>query len=213
MEKIEAQLVRLACEGDRDAFWKLVEPHLRVVFLTAKSILRNFEDAEETAQESLLKALRNIRQFRGEASIKTWLVRITVNESLIRIRKYHKHLYRAVEETADSDEYLPKNFADWREIPSELLERKELRDALKSALASLPQKYRDVLTLRDVSQLSNRETAEALGMTVGNVKTRLLRARLQMRDLLAPGFDGSWLKNGASAKTAEPNTRPVDRAL
>jgi len=201
MKNIETQLVHLACEGDREAFWQLVAPYLRVVFLTAKSILRNSEDAEEVAQESLLKALRNIRDFRGEASIKTWLVRITVNESLIRLRKYRKSRYSSVDEmTDDNEEYQPKNFADWREIPSEALQRKELKDALLLAMASLQPKYREVLTLRDISQLSGRETAEALGLTLAVVKTRLLRARLQMRDLLAPGFDRSWLTNETSAR-------------
>jgi RNA polymerase sigma-70 factor (ECF subfamily) len=189
------QLVRLASEGDREAFWQLVEPHLRVVFLTAKSILRNIEDAEEVAQESLLKALRSMRHFRGEASIKTWLVRIAANESLMRIRKYHKNLYYSAEEMIDGEEYQPNNFADWREIPSEALQRKELQNALREALASLPAKYREVLTLRDISQLTSRETAKILGLSLPNVKTRLLRARLQMRDLLAPGFDESWFKS------------------
>jgi len=195
MDKIEMQLVSSASEGDRAAFWQLVEPHLRIVFLTAKSILRNFEDAEEIAQESLLKALRNIRHFRGEASFKTWLVRITANESLMRIRKYRKNLYCSAEEMADGEEYQPKNFADWREIPSEALQRKELQNALREALASLPAKYREILTLRDISQLTSREAAEILGLSLPNVKTRLLRARLQMRDLLAPGFDESWFKS------------------
>jgi RNA polymerase sigma-70 factor, ECF subfamily len=205
VDKTEMQLVNLASEGDRAAFWQLVEPHLRIVFLTAKSILRNFEDAEEVAQESLLKALRNIRHFRGEASIKTWLVRIAANESLMRIRKYHKNLYSSADEMADGGEYQPKNFADWREIPSEALQRKELQDALRHALASLPPKYREVLTLRDISQLTSRETAKILGLSLPNVKTRLLRARLQMRDLLAPGFDESWFKSQPSERNLHAN--------
>jgi len=208
MDKIEMQLVSSASEGDRAAFWQLVEPHLRIVFLTAKSILRNFEDAEEVAQESLLKALRNIRHFRGEASFKTWLVRITANESLMRIRKYRKNLYCSAEEMADGEEYQPKNFADWREIPSEALQRKELQNALREALASLPAKYREVLTLRDISQLTSREAAEILGLSLPNVKTRLLRARLQMRDLLAPGFDESWFKDRSLSRNGHAS-RPT----
>ena len=209
METTETQLVGLACEGDQEAFWQLGAPHLRVVFLTAKSILRNFEDAEEVAQESLLKALRNIQYFRGEASIKTWLVRIAANESLIRLRKYDKNLYHPIEETADGEGYQPRNFADWREIPSETLQRKELKDALRLALASLPPKYRDVLALRDISQLSNQETAKILGLTLAGAKTRLLRARLHMRDLLAPGFDRSWFRNnGTPTRHIQPSRFP-----
>ncbi len=89
-------------------------------------------------------------------------------------------------------EYFPKDFADWREVPSETLQRMELREALKRAIASLSLKYREVLILRDVQQLRIEEVSQILGITAGSVKTRLLRARLQMREALAPGIDGSW---------------------
>jgi RNA polymerase sigma-70 factor (ECF subfamily) len=106
---------------------------------------------------------------------------------------------------SDDGEYIPKDFADWREIPSEALERKELRHALASALNSLPVKYRTVMILRDVQQLSIAETAQVLGISEANVKTRLSRARLQMRDALAPGFVA------ASEKTAAPISTFPDR--
>ena len=190
MKKTEKELVRLACEGDREAYWRLVEPHLPALFSTAEAVLMNSADAEEVAQESLLKALRNICQFCREAKFGTWLVQITVYESQQRLRKYRKHLYRTLEEITDSDRRQRGRFADKSEIPLKALERKELGDALHSAIASLPQKYREVLTLRDIHQLSIKETAQALGLSLQNVKIRLLRARLQMRDALAPDFDG-----------------------
>ena len=158
------------------------------------SILNNPEDAEEVAQEAVLKAFTALPRFRGEAKFSTWLIQITINEARLKIRKDRKHLYESVDEqkTDEEGDCFPKDFADWREIPSETLQRRELREALKRALNSLPPKYREVLILRDVQHLSIQETAQVLGITEGSVKTRLLRARFQMRDALAPGIDGSW---------------------
>ena len=194
LESSEAELIRLVCAGDREAFYRLVQPYERAVFSAAMAILNNPADAEEVAQEAVLKALANIERFRGESKFSTWLIQITINEARLKLRKDRRHLYESVDEpqTDEEGDYYPKDFADWREIPSETLQRKELREALQRALASLPPKYREVLILRDIQHLSIEETAQALGLTTGNVKTRLLRARLQMRDALAPGIDGSW---------------------
>jgi RNA polymerase sigma-70 factor (ECF subfamily) len=204
MENSEMGLINLACEGDREAFWRLVQPHLHAVNSTARAILMNLADSEEVAQESVLKALRSIRRFRGEAKFSTWLIQITINEAKRRLRKDHGYLYRSLDEpqTTNGDEYFPRDFTDWREIPSEALERKELRKALEQALASLPQKYREVFTLRDIAHLSIDETSQVLGLTLGSVKSRLLRARLQMRDALAPGFGSSWSKSAAQYQRA-----------
>jgi RNA polymerase sigma-70 factor, ECF subfamily len=136
-----------------------------------------------------------LAQFRGEAKFNPWLIQITINEARLRLRKDRHHLYESVNEhqtDEESDDHFPKDFADWREVPSETLERAELRQALKQAIAGLAPKYREVLILRDVKHMSIEETARALGISEGNVKTRLLRARLQMRDALTPGIDGSW---------------------
>lgn len=158
------------------------------------AILNNPADAEEVCQEAVLKAFAAISRFRGEAKFSTWLIQITINEARLKLRKDRRHLYESMDEerTDDQGDCLPRDYADWREIPSEALQRKELREALKRALDSLPQKYREVLILRDVQHLSIQDTAQTLGITEGSVKTRLLRARLQMRDALAPGIDGSW---------------------
>jgi RNA polymerase sigma-70 factor (ECF subfamily) len=186
----EQDLIARVQAGEADAFYELVRPYERAVFLSALSLTRNDADAEEVAQEAMLKAFKNIGGFRREAKFSTWLIQIAINEAKMKIRKNRRHLYESIEEPQISDDgdYIPREFADWREIPSEALERKELRDALASALNSLPEKYRTVMMLRDVQQLSIAETAQVLGISEANVKTRLSRARLQMRDALAPGF-------------------------
>jgi RNA polymerase sigma-70 factor, ECF subfamily len=194
LEVSEAELIRRVCQGDKEAFYALVCPWERAVYVAAVSILNNPADAEEVAQEAVLKAFTHLAEFRAEAKFSTWLIQITINEARLRLRKDRRHLYESVDEQrADEEgEYFPKDFADWREVPSEALQRKELREALRRAIAALPLKYREVLILRDIQNRSTEETAEILGITVGNVKTRLLRARLQMRDALAPGIDGNW---------------------
>ncbi len=196
----------MSCAGDRDAFYCLVQPCERGVFVAAMSILNNAADAEEVVQEAVLKALAALPRFRAESKFSTWLIQITINEARLRRRKDRKHLYDSIDEeqTDEQGDVFPRDFADWREIPSEELQRKELQVALKRALDSLPQKYREVLILRDIQHLSIQETAQALNISEGNVKTRLLRARFQMRDALAPGIDGSW----ASGKTEYEKVRP-----
>jgi len=190
----QAELIERVCQGDKEAFYALVQPCERAVFTAAMSILSNAADAEEVAQEAVLKAFTALPRFRRESKFSTWLIQITINEARLKIRKDRPHLYESVDEQqTDDGDYFPKDFADWREVPSEALETKELRDALRRGLAVLPQKCREVLILRDIQHLSIHETAQALGITEGAVKTRLLRARLQMRDALAPGFDGSWI--------------------
>jgi RNA polymerase sigma-70 factor, ECF subfamily len=194
LETDEADLIRQVCEGNKEAFYSLVHPCEKAVFSAAMAILNNPADAEEVAQEAVLKALSNISRFRGEAKFSTWLIQITINEARLRLRKDRRHLYESVDEPQSDggDDYFRKDFADWREIPSETLQPKELREALHRALTSLPQKYREVLILRDVQHLSIQDTAQILGVSEGCGKTRLLRARFQMRDALAPGIDGSW---------------------
>jgi len=194
LDSNETELIRRVCAGEQEAFYSLVEPCERAVFTAAMSILNNVADAEEVAQEAVLKAFAALPRFRGESKFSTWLVQITINEARLKLRKDRRHLYDSIDESQTDDEgdCFPKDFADWREIPSETLQRKELKEALKRALDGLPQKYREVLILRDVQHLSIQETAQVLGITEGSVKTRLLRARFRMRDALAPGIDGSW---------------------
>jgi len=201
-ERNEAELIAAIKGGDVEAFYELVRPYERAVFLAASSLVRNDADAEEVTQEAILKAFKNLSRFRREAKFSTWLIQICINEAKMRLRKDRRRLYESIEEGQQNDEgdYIPRDFADWREIPSEALEQKELRNALAQALDSLPEKYRTVLIMRDVQHLSIHETAKVLGLSEANVKTRLCRARLQMRDALAPGFDGAWSRGRAYEK-------------
>lgn len=187
LKEADRVLLAAAQAGDADAFFELVHPHQRMLFVSAVSVVRNDADAEEVVQEAMLKALRYLGGFRGECKFSTWLVQIVVNEARMRLRKERRHLYEPLDEGPATDEgdYIPREWADWREIPSESLERKELRDALRAACDALPPKYREVFMLRDVQQLNIAETAEILKITPGCVRTRLLRARLMMRDMLA----------------------------
>ena len=192
----ERELIERVLAGEKDLFYELIQPCERGVFLAAASILSNDADAEDAAQEAFLKAYQNLDRFRHESKFSTWLIQIAINNARMKLRKDRCFVYAAIDagqETSEGD-YIPTDFADWREIPSEALEQSELREALNKALNSLPEKYRIVLVLRDVQQMSIAETARALGISEENVKTRTSRARLQMRDRLAPGWGGAWRK-------------------
>jgi RNA polymerase sigma-70 factor (ECF subfamily) len=201
----EDTLIRRIREGEHDLFYELIRPYERRVYSAAFSILQNQADAEDVAQEAVLKAFKHIGQFRAEARFSTWLIQITVNEARMRRRKEHAHMIEPISGYEDEEgNYTPRDFADWREIPSETLERKEVRQKLAEALASLGEIYREVFVLRDVQRLSIEETAKYLGISTASVKTRLLRARLMLRDLLAPGLDGSWNSRLSFAKGTKP---------
>jgi RNA polymerase sigma-70 factor (ECF subfamily) len=202
----EAALIARVLAGDSGAFYELVRPHERSIYTAAYSVLGNEADAEDVSQEAVLKAYMHLAHFRAEAKFSTWIVQITLNEARMKLRKDRRKLYESLDETREDHEgdYVPKDFADWREIPSEALQQKELRQALARALASLAPKYREVFVLRDVQKLSIAETARMLGITESSVKTRLLRARLQMRDALAPGIDGSWTTGREEYKKVRP---------
>ena len=201
----EQSLLRRVQGGENELFYELIRPYERRVYATALAILRNPTDAEDVAQEAMLKALKHIRQFRAEAKFSTWLIQITVNEARMRRRKDRSSLTEPIDDRRDDEgDYAPRDFTDWREIPLETLERKEIREKLAEALASLGEKYREVFILRDMQHLSIEETANLLGISTASVKTRLLRARLMLRDLLAPGFDGSWTSRLSFAKGTKP---------
>jgi len=199
----ENSLIERVLEGDHDLFHQLLKPYERLIYLSAFSILRTEADAEDVAQEAVLKAFKNLASFRGESRFSTWLTQITINEARMKLRKDRRHLYESLDDGQRTDEgdYVPTDFADWREIPSEALAQKELRKILADAVAALPDNYRAVLMLRDVQHLSIRETAKMLGISEPNVKTRLLRARLQMRDALATvGITWSGARESATPR-------------
>jgi RNA polymerase sigma-70 factor (ECF subfamily) len=199
-------LIARVLAGEKELFYELIQPYERMIYTAAFSVMNNPHDAEEVCQEAVLKAFARLDQFRGESKFSTWLVQIVINEAKMKLRKDRRHLYESADEAKESEEgdYIPRDFADWREIPSEALERRELREAIAGGLASLKPKYREVLVLRDIQNMNIRDTAQVLGITENCVKTRLLRARLMMRDALAPGFDGSWSCGSKEYKKVRP---------
>jgi len=174
----------------------LLRPYERMIYATAISLVKNPADAEEVAQEVVLKAFSNLSSFRGESKFSTWLVQITYNEARMKLRKARPHLYESIDDQQQDEkgDFWPKDYADWRPIPSELLEQNEIRQAVQHTINSLNPSYREVLVLRDIQHLSIKETSTILGISEPSVKTRLHRARLLLRDRLAPGIDGSWIK-------------------
>jgi RNA polymerase sigma-70 factor, ECF subfamily len=200
----EQRLIQRIRDGELEAFYQLIHPYERRVYAAAMAILGNEADADDCAQEAVLEAFKNIRQFRAEARFSTWLIQIAVNEARMRRRKERPHLVEPIDKESEEGNYTPRDFADWREIPSEALERKEVRERLAEAVGSLGQIYREVFVLRDMEQLSIEDTAKALGISIAAVKTRLSRARLMLRDLLAPGLGGAWSSNLSFAKGTKP---------
>ncbi|HXR98539.1 MAG TPA: sigma-70 family RNA polymerase sigma factor [Terriglobales bacterium] len=179
-------LVRRACAGERDAFYALVSRYERPLYRTALAITRNPADAEDVVQETFLRAYEHLAQFRGEAKFQTWLTQIAINTARMKLRKGHGALWESLDQPRETDDgMMPRDVTEWRENPEEQFTRQEMENLLHQAMNGLPPGYREVLTLRDIQMLSTEETAEALGLTQANVKTRLLRARLQLRERLA----------------------------
>lgn len=184
----EAEMISRILAGERELFYELIKPYERTVFITAYSVVRSEADAEEVSQEAMLKAYRGLSGFRGNSKFSTWLVTIALNESRMKLRRSRQGCEVSFEEFVDDTDgdFTPAVLTDWREIPSEALDRKEMRDMLQRALGELPLKYREVLVMRDVREMNIAETAEMLGITRAMVKTRLFRARLMMQKQVAP---------------------------
>jgi RNA polymerase sigma-70 factor (ECF subfamily) len=183
----ESRMIASILAGETQLFHELIRPYERRVYAMALSFLRNEADAEDVAQEAFLKAFRSLASFRGDAKFGTWLVSITLNEARSRIRRRDAIKMESLDEPQDGQEHSsPALLRDWKEIPSEALERKEVRSLLQKAITSLPQIYREVFQLRDIEQLSVNEAAQALGITVSSVKVRLHRARMMLQKNLAP---------------------------
>jgi RNA polymerase sigma-70 factor, ECF subfamily len=183
----EAQRIASILAGNTHEFHDLIRPYERSAYVMALSILKNEADAEEVAQEAFLKAFRNLRSFRAESKFSTWLLSITLNEARNRLRHRNTIKMESLDEPPGEREHVsPAILIDWREIPSQTLERMEVRRMLQDAIASLPEIYREVLLLRDVEELSVIESAAALGITEASVKVRLHRARIMLQKILAP---------------------------
>lgn len=184
----ESAIIARILQGERELFHDLVRPYERMVYLTVYSILRNETDAEDAAQDAMVNAYRHLAKFRGESKFSTWLTTIAVNEARQRLRKAKRIKEDSLDQPieGEDEEITPAPLTDWREIPLEALERKELREALRSAVAALPDIYRQTFTLRDIDELNVAETAAALGINENMVKVRLHRARMMLQKSLAP---------------------------
>jgi RNA polymerase sigma-70 factor (ECF subfamily) len=185
----EMALVQAAKKGDLEAFSELVKRYDRNVFRIAQHITHNEEDAQDVVQDAFLKAYQNLEQFQGASKFYTWLVRIAVNEALMRLRKRKSDRTVSIDEDVMTEEgSMPREVADWAPNPEQLYGTSELGDILKKTIQGLPPGFRTVFVLRDVEGLSTEETAEMLGLSIPAVKSRLLRARLQLRDRLSKFF-------------------------
>ena len=193
----EAGLIARILAGEKELFHELIRPYERMVYTTVFAIVRNETDAEDGAQDAMVNAYRHLGKFRGEAKFSTWLATIAMNEGRQKLRK----LKRAKEDSLDEpvpgeeQEITPAPLTDWREIPLEALERKELRETLRTAVEELPGIYRQIFTLRDLDGMNVAQTAAALGINENMVKVRLHRARMMLQKRLVP-----FLKTTAPAR-------------
>ncbi len=185
----ESELVTQARTGDAKAFNDLINKYERKIFRLAQHITQNREDAEDVLQETFLKAYEHLDQFQGNSKFYTWIVRIAVNQALMKLRKRKSDRTVSMDEGIDTGEdIVVREIAAWDEDPEQRYSRDEINDILSQAVDSLAPAYRTVFVLRDVEELSTEETAEALDLSVPAVKSRLLRARLQLRDKLTKFF-------------------------
>ena len=194
----ERQLIARILAGEKDLFHDLVRPCERMVYLTVLGMLKDEAEAEDVTQEAMLKAYRALASFHAESKFSTWLVAIALNEGRRRLRIAGRAPVESLGEqgTEPEGDFTPALLTDWREIPLEALERKEVREALVAAVGQLPAIYRQVFTLRDIEELDVRETAEVLEISANVVKVRLHRARMLLQKRLAPLL-----------KTAQPDRR------
>jgi RNA polymerase sigma-70 factor (ECF subfamily) len=187
-EDDEAHLVARAKVGEALAFEKLVNRYERRIYRLARNITQNHEDAEDVTQEAFLKSFKNLAEFQGNSRFYTWLVRIAVNQALMKLRKRRPNHVSLDSPLENDDDLLPREVEDWGPSPEEQYSQKQLAAILSEAIAQLEAPFRIVFQLRDVENLSTLETAQALGITVPSVKSRLLRARLKLRKHLNKYF-------------------------
>jgi len=193
----EAGLIARILAGEKELFHELIRPYERMVYMTVLAIVRNQTDAEDGAQDAMVNAYRHLGKFRGESKFSTWLATIAMNEGRQKLRRAKRAKEDSLDEPVQGEEQeiTPAPLTDWREIPLEALERKELREALREAVAELPGIYRQIFTLRDLDGMNVAETAAALGINENMVKVRLHRARMMLQKRLVP-----FLKTSAPAR-------------
>ena len=188
----ESLLIEKVLAGEKDLFHDLIRPYERGAFLMAYSVLRNQDDAEEVVQQSMLKIFSHLAELAERDKFKQWAMRVIENEAKMCRRKRRQHLYEPIDQNSlegfEEKPFHPRQFADWRDLPSDVVEQKEVREAVAKAVGGLPDVYREVFVLRDMQHLDVAETAEVLGIGQSAVKTRLHRARLMLRESLTPVF-------------------------
>ena len=183
----EPEMIAAILAGDIQLYHELIRPYERSVYVMALSYMKNEADAEDVAQEAIVRAFRKLSSFRAESKFSTWLISITINEARTRLRRQVLVRMESLDQLPDKDKSLsPALLRDWREIPSEAIERDEVRKLIQQAVDQLPDIYREVFLLRDVEELSINEAAEALKLSIPSVKVRLHRARLMLQKQLAP---------------------------
>ncbi len=202
----DVALVERVRAGDVSAYDTLVRKYERQIFRIAQHITQNREDAEDVMQDAFLKAYEKLDQFQGNSKFYTWLVRIAVNESLMRLRKRRTGRMVSIDEDLETEEgTVPRDLADWAPDPEQNYTQAELGKILEKTIKGLPPGFKVVFELRDVQGLSTEDTAEALGLSIPAVKSRLLRARLQLRERLSRYFR----KKSGSREIGPPNETGV----
>lgn len=184
----EPVLVKAAQSGDISAFETLVGRYERKIFRLTQNITQNKEDAEDAMQEAFLKAFEHLDNFQGNSRFYTWLVRIAVNQALMKLRKRRPNVVSLDQELDTGEDMMPRDVEDWGPSPEERYGQTELGSILGKVIGELDPQFRIVFQLRDIEELSTEETADALGLSVPAVKSRLLRARLKLREKLNQYF-------------------------
>jgi RNA polymerase sigma-70 factor (ECF subfamily) len=180
----EHLLVAAAKRGDATAFEELVSRYEHKIFRLTMNITRNREDAEDAMQDAFLKSYTHLKDFEGDSRFYTWLVRIAANEALMRLRKRRPNQFSLDEPVEGDDDLIPREIEDWGPKPDQRFAQTEMREILSGVIDKLEPDFRTVFVLRDIEELSTEETAKALGISVPAVKSRLLRARLKLREKL-----------------------------
>jgi RNA polymerase sigma-70 factor, ECF subfamily len=184
----EHLLVAAAKKGELAAFEELVNRYESKIFRLTMNITGNREDAEDAMQDAFLKSYSHLKDFQGDSRFYTWLVRIAANEALMRLRRRRPNQFSLDEPVQRDEDLMPREIQDWGPGPDQRFAQTEMREILNKAIGELEPDYRIVFQLRDVDELSTEETAEAVGISIPAVKSRLLRARLKLRDKLAKYF-------------------------
>jgi RNA polymerase sigma-70 factor (ECF subfamily) len=180
-------MIAAVLAGEIQVYHELICPYERSVYVMALSYMKNEADAEDVAQEAFVRAFRKLATFRAESKFSTWLISITINEARTRLRRQALVRMESLDQLPDEDRGIsPALLRDWREIPSEAVEREEVRNLIQRAVEQLPDIYQQVFLLRDVEELTISETAAALNISIPSVKVRLHRARMMLQKQLAP---------------------------